>query len=60
MYSHLQHDSFQRLHDAARREAGALRRQAINDFWRQLGRAVRRGLRALRRPAGRPQLAREA
>jgi hypothetical protein len=45
MYSHLQHDSFQRLHDAARREAGALRRQAINDFWRQLGQAVRRGLR---------------
>jgi hypothetical protein len=60
MYSNFQHQHFQRLHDAARHEAGALRRQAINDFWRQMGQAVRRGLRALRPRAGRPQLAREA
>jgi hypothetical protein len=59
MYSDLHHDSYQRLHDAARRQAEALRRQAIDDFWRQRGQALRRGLRALRRPA-RLQLPREA
>lgn len=44
MYSDLHHDSYQRLHDAAKREAGALRRQAIDDFWRQLDQAIRRVL----------------
>jgi hypothetical protein len=52
MYSDLHHDSYQRLHDAAKRQAEALRRQAIDDFWHQLGQA-------LRRPA-RLQLPREA
>lgn len=41
MYSDLHHDSYQRLHDAAKQQAGALRRQAIDDFWRQLGQALR-------------------
>lgn len=59
MYSDLHHDSYQRLHDAAKRQAEALRRQAIDDFWRWLGQAIRRGLKALRRPARR-QLPREA
>ncbi|MDP2449020.1 MAG: hypothetical protein Q8M93_04830 [Polaromonas sp.] len=59
MYSDLHHHSYQRLHDAAKRQAEALRRQAINDFWRRLGPAMRRGLQALRRPA-RLQLPREA
>ena len=52
MYSELHHDNYQRLHDAAKRQAQALRRQAVDDFWRQLGQA-------LRRPA-RLQLPREA
>lgn len=59
MYSDLHHDSYQRLHEAAKRQAEALRRQAINHFWRQQGQALRRGLQALRRPA-RLQLPREA
>lgn len=59
MYSDLHHHSYQRLHDAAKRQAEALRRQAINDFWCRLGPAMRRGLQALRRPA-RLQLPREA
>jgi len=53
MYSDLHHHSYQRLHDAAKRQAEALRRQAINDFWRRLGAALRRGLLALSRPARR-------
>ncbi|MDI1272927.1 hypothetical protein [Polaromonas sp.] len=56
MYSDLHHDSYQRLHDAAKRQAEALRRQAINDFFRYV---IRRSLQALRRPA-RLQLPREA
>lgn len=44
MYSDLHHDNYQRLHDAAMRQAAALRRQAFDDFWRQLGQAMRRGL----------------
>jgi len=59
MYSDLHHDSYQRLHDAAKRQAEALRRQAIDDFWRQRGQALRRQLQAWRRPA-RLQLPREA
>lgn len=59
MYSDLHHDSYQRLRDAAKRQAEALRRQAINDFFRRLGHAIRRSLQALRRPA-RLQLPREA
>ena len=60
MYSDLHHDNYQRLHDAAMRQAAALRRQAFDDFWRQLGQALRRGLQAAHRPAKRLQLPREA
>lgn len=59
MYSDLHHYNYQRLHDAAKLQAQALRRQAIADVWRRLGPALRRGLQALRRPA-RLQLPREA
>jgi len=59
MYSDLHHYNYQRLHDAAKLQAQALRRQAINNFWSRLGLALRRGLQALRRPA-RLQLPREA
>jgi len=45
MYSDLHHDSYQRLHDAAMRQAAVLRQQAFDDFWRRLGHAMRRGLR---------------
>jgi hypothetical protein len=60
MYSDLQHDSYQRLHDTAKQQAGILRRQAIDDFWHRLGQTFRRGLQALRRPQRRLQLPREA
>ncbi|GAB3483003.1 hypothetical protein [Polaromonas eurypsychrophila] len=60
MYSDLHHDSYQRLHDAAKYQAAALRRQAISHFWRQLGQAFRCGLQALRCPAKRLQLPRGA
>ncbi len=42
MYRDIDHDTYQRLHDAARQQALLLRRQAINHFWRQAGRALRR------------------
>jgi|GEM_PF-2565604 len=59
MYSDLHHDSYQRLHDAAKRQAEALRRQAISAFWHQAGRAASLVLHALRRSAA-LQLPREA
>ncbi|MDI1236326.1 MAG: hypothetical protein PSV26_02450 [Polaromonas sp.] len=59
MYSDLHHDSYQRLHDAAKLQADALRHQAIEAFRRRLGHAVRAGLQALRHPARR-QLTRGA
>lgn len=51
MYSELDHDNYQRLRDAAKLQAQALRRQAIREFWHQMGQAARRAFRALRRPA---------
>lgn len=59
MYSELHHDSYQRLHDAAKRQAEALRQQAISAFWHQAGRVASRVLHALRRSAA-LQLPREA
>ena len=59
MYSDLHHDSYQWLHDAAKRQAEALRRQAIDVFWHRLAQALRRTVQALRHPATR-HLPREA
>lgn len=51
MYSDLHHENYQRLHDTAKLQAQALRRQAISDFWHQMGQAAKRAFRELRRPA---------
>ena len=59
MYSELHHDNYQRLHDAAKRQAQALRRQAISAFWHRAGEVASRVLHAVRRPAA-LQLPREA
>ena len=40
------------LHDQARRQAHALRQQAIDDSWRLAGRGLRRAWRWLRQPLG--------
>lgn len=50
MYSELHHENYQRLHDAAKLQAQALRRQAIDAFWHQAGRAAAHAFHALRRP----------
>lgn len=50
MYRDIDHDTYQRLHDAARQQALLLRQQAIDNFWRQAGRTAARALHALRRP----------
>ncbi len=59
MYSELHHENYQRLHDAAKLQAQALRRQAISAFWHQAGRAALRAFHTLRGPAA-LQLPREA
>lgn len=51
MYSDFHHENYQRLHDAAKLQALALRRRAISAFWHQAGRAASRAFHALRRPA---------
>jgi hypothetical protein len=43
-----------RLTDAAKRQASSLRDQAISDFWRQAGLAIRRALMAAHRLARSP------
>jgi len=55
MYRDIDHDTYQRLHDAARQQALVLRRQAIHDFWRRAGRAALQALHTLRRRDRLPQ-----